>query len=38
VIESEFFLKERNAPLRGYFFLLPDTASLDQMLKAVRLG
>ncbi len=38
VIESEFFLKERNEPLRGFFFLLPDKASLEQILKAVRLG
>ncbi len=38
VIESEFFLKERNEPLRGFFFLLPDVASLDHILKAVRLG
>ena len=38
VIESEFFLKERNQPLRGFFFLLPDQASLEQILKAVRLG
>jgi len=38
VIESEFFLKERNVPLRGFFFLLPDAASLKQILKAVRLG
>jgi chemotaxis protein CheC len=38
VIESEFFLKERNEPLRGFFFLLPDHASLEQILKAVRLG
>jgi chemotaxis protein CheC len=38
VIESEFFLKERNTPLRGFFFLLPDQSSLDQILKAVRLG
>jgi len=38
VIESEFFLLERNEPLRGFFFLLPDKESLDQILKAVRLG
>lgn len=38
VIESEFFLKERNTPLRGFFFLLPDPASLDQILRAVQLG
>jgi chemotaxis protein CheC len=38
VIESEFYLKERNEPLRGFFILLPDKPSLDQILKAVRLG
>jgi chemotaxis protein CheC len=37
VIETEFFLKERQEPLHGYFFMLPDAASLDQILKAVRL-
>jgi len=38
VVESEFYLTELNEQLRGFFFLLPDTASLDQILKAVRLG
>ena len=38
VVESEFFLKEMNVALRGFFFLLPDTASLEQILKAIRLG
>lgn len=38
VIESEFFLKEQNTPLRGYFFLMPDPASLEQILKAVRVA
>jgi len=38
VVESEFYVKERNEPLRGFFFLLPDKASLEQILKAVRLG
>lgn len=38
VVESEFYLTEINEQLRGFFFLLPDTASLDQILKAVRLG
>ena len=38
VVESEFFLKEMNVALRGFFFLLPDTASLAQILKAIRLG
>lgn len=38
VIESEFYLKELNEQLRGFFFLLPDKASLGKILKAVRLG
>lgn len=38
VIETEFFLKERQAPLHGFYFMLPDPASLDQLLKAVRLA
>lgn len=38
VIESEFFLKELGQALRGFFFLLPDAASLTQILKAIRLG
>ncbi len=38
VIESEFHVKETNVALRGFFFLLPDEASLEQILKAVRLG
>lgn len=38
VVESEFYLTEINEQLRGFFFLLPDKASLEQILKAVRLG
>ena len=38
VVESEFYLTEINEQLRGFFFLLPDNASLEQILKAVRLG
>jgi hypothetical protein len=38
VVESEFYLTEINEQLRGFFFLLPDKGSLDQILKAVRLG
>lgn len=38
VIESEFYLKELDQQLRGFFFLLPDNASLEQILRAVRLG
>ena len=37
VVESEFYLTELNEQLRGFFFLMPDTASLAQILKAVRL-
>ncbi|HEY3285876.1 MAG TPA: chemotaxis protein CheC [Gemmatimonadaceae bacterium] len=37
VIETEFFLKERQEPLHGFYFMLPDEASLAQILKAVRL-
>lgn len=36
-VESEFFIKELNEPLRGFFLLLPDVASLQAILKAVRL-
>ncbi len=38
VIETEFFLKERQEPLHGFFFMLPDAVSLDQILKAVQLA
>ena len=38
VMETEFFLKDRNEPLRGLYFMLPETDSLDQILHAVRLG
>lgn len=38
VVESDFYLTEINEQLRGFFFLLPDKASLEQILKAVRLG
>jgi chemotaxis protein CheC len=38
VIETEFFLKERQEPLHGFFFLLPDAESLASILKAVRLA
>jgi hypothetical protein len=38
VMETEFFLKDRDEPLRGLYFMLPDAASLDQILHAVRLG
>jgi len=38
VMETEFFLKDRNEPLRGLYFMLPEADSLDQILRAVRLG
>jgi len=37
-VESEFFMKEMNEPLRGFFLLLPDTPSLQAMLRKVRLA
>lgn len=38
VMETEFFLKNRDEPLRGLSFMLPEAGSLDQILHAVRLG
>ena len=38
VIETEFFLRERQEPLHGFFFMLPNAASLDLILQAVRLA
>jgi chemotaxis protein CheC len=38
VMETEFFLKDRDEPLRGLYFMLPDAESLDLILHAVRLG
>jgi chemotaxis protein CheC len=35
-VESQFLLKDQGEQLRGYFLLLPDPASLDVMLRAVR--
>jgi len=37
-VESEFFLEESTERLRGLFLLLPDPASLQAILRAVRLG
>ena len=37
-VESEFFMQELGESLRGFFLLLPDLASLQAMLKAVRVG
>src|SRR5512141_1112494 len=33
-VESEFYMKGVSRPLRGYFLLLPDRASLGAMLRA----
>ena len=37
-VESEFILMDINQSLRGFFLLLPDTASLQVMLRALRLA
>jgi chemotaxis protein CheC len=37
-VESEFVLRETDMTLRGYFLLLPDPASLQVMLRAIRLA
>lgn len=37
-VESEFLLTDIGQSLRGYFLLLPDTASLQVMLRALRLA
>lgn len=37
-VESDFVLNESDEKLRGFFLLLPDTASLGAMLKAVRVA
>jgi len=37
-VESDFVLNESEEKLRGFFLLLPDTASLSAMLKAVRVA
>ena len=37
-VESEFILIDSNQSLRGFFLLLPDTASLQVMLRALRLA
>jgi len=37
-VESEFIMGERDERMRGFFLLLPDTASLQAILKAVRVG
>ena len=35
-VESEFVMKEVGERLRGFFLMLPDPASLDSILRAVR--
>jgi chemotaxis protein CheC len=37
-VESEFLLKEVDEKLRGFFLLLPDPASLQAILRAVRVA
>lgn len=37
-VESEFFLQGGKERLRGFFLLLPDAASLNAILRAVRLA
>lgn len=38
VVETEFFMEDLQERLRGFFFLLPDPASLHAILRAVRLA
>jgi chemotaxis protein CheC len=38
VVETEFFMQDVAERLRGFFFLLPDPASLHAILRAVRLA
>jgi len=37
-VESEFLLNDSDERLRGYFLLLPDAASLQAILKAIRVA
>jgi chemotaxis protein CheC len=37
-VESEFVIDDESDPLRGFFLLLPDAASLTAILKAVRVA
>jgi chemotaxis protein CheC len=37
-VETEFLLAEGNEQLRGFFLLLPDVASLQVILRAIRLA
>ncbi len=37
-VESEFLMNDAANPLRGFFLLLPDAASLQAILKAIRVA
>ena len=37
-VESSFYMKDYDEHLRGFFLLLPDAASLQAILRAVRVG
>lgn len=37
-VESEFVMQDSGERLRGWFLLMPDVASLQAMLRAIRLG
>ena len=37
-VESEFFMTDVNEKLRGFFLLLPDPASLQAILRAIRVA
>jgi chemotaxis protein CheC len=37
-VESEFFMHDLSEKLRGFFLLLPDPASLQAILRAVRVA
>src|SRR5512132_2472928 len=37
-VESEFYMKDLDEHLRGFFLLLPDVASLQAILRAVRVA
>ena len=37
-VESEFFMHDIGERLRGFFLLLPDPASLQAILRAVRVA
>ncbi len=37
-VESEFYMKDIDEHLRGFFLLLPDTASLQAILRAIKVA